>query len=489
MTGAIMTEISADPPTAPVVQAFLDKGEESGRVEISEVHALVEELELDDDAVTNLYAQLEAAGIDVGDDCGQRSTPPTYVNGDLAAMTTDTVRLFLNEIGRYPLLTAAEEVELAKRVESGDEAAKTRFVTSNLRLVVHNAKRYQDQGLSLLDLVQEGVFGLTRAVEKFDWRRGFKFSTYATWWIRQSIQRALQKQARTIKLPVHLAELEGRVGRSERDLHGELGRPPTDDEIAADTGIPIARLHELRTAARAVTSIDLPIGDEGETTLGDLVAGVAVGRGEHHVEHVTVSSTISVCAAASAASRIGWRRSGSIWRSARGVERRAMVASWRRRSGAIALKIEAVRAQGLEVCELGDLGLRRVAGRGRRAGVEPHQACHAQRRVGDEQLVELIATLQRELRIRRRRISLRPATLALDTARINRSRPGRTTRSARSWSSACPNSTVGVSCSSARSVSHSARALHSGAAHPRQPACSTTAATWRRRVRPSASRA
>jgi len=277
MTGAIMTEISADPPTAPVVQAFLDKGEESGRVEISEVHALVEELELDDDAVTNLYAQLEAAGIDVGDDCGQRSTPPTYVNGDLAAMTTDTVRLFLNEIGRYPLLTAAEEVELAKRVESGDEAAKTRFVTSNLRLVVHNAKRYQDQGLSLLDLVQEGVFGLTRAVEKFDWRRGFKFSTYATWWIRQSIQRALQKQARTIKLPVHLAELEGRVGRSERDLHGELGRPPTDDEIAADTGIPIARLHELRTAARAVTSIDLPIGDEGETTLGDLVAGEEAG--------------------------------------------------------------------------------------------------------------------------------------------------------------------------------------------------------------------
>jgi len=194
-------------------------------------------------------------------------------SGDLAVATGDSMRLFLNEIGRYPLLTADEEKELAKLVEEGDQEAKDRMIRSNLRLVVSVAKKYQWAGLPLLDLIQEGILGLIRAVEKFDWRKGFKFSTYATWWIRQAISRAIDNQSRTIRLPAHLAQRELKISRARRQLEEELGREPTLAETAEASGIEAAEIQRVRDAARAVTSLERPVDAEGETELGDLIAG------------------------------------------------------------------------------------------------------------------------------------------------------------------------------------------------------------------------
>jgi RNA polymerase primary sigma factor len=191
-------------------------------------------------------------------------------------LSTDSLQQFLNEAGRYPLLTAAEEVELAKRIERGDLAAKERMITSNLRLVVSIARRYQTQGITLGDLIQEGVIGLIRATEKFDWRRGFKFSTYATLWIRQAIQRGMANQARVIRLPVHVVEHQQRISRAERQLLTRLGREPTDAELAEAARLPEPRIAQVRELPRAVTSLDRPIGEDGDATLGDLVAGEEV---------------------------------------------------------------------------------------------------------------------------------------------------------------------------------------------------------------------
>jgi RNA polymerase primary sigma factor len=191
----------------------------------------------------------------------------------------------MNEIGRYPLLTKEEEVELAKRVERGDAEAKERMINSNLRLVVSIAKRYQGHGLSLLDLVQEGIIGLIRAVEKFDWRKGFKFSTYATWWIRQAVQRGVANKSREIRVPVHIVEREQRITRAERQLTPKLGRTPTDEELAKAARITPTQVREVREAARAVTSLDRPIGEESGTTFQDLVAG----QDESTEQEVTVS--------------------------------------------------------------------------------------------------------------------------------------------------------------------------------------------------------
>jgi RNA polymerase primary sigma factor len=188
------------------------------------------------------------------------------------ALTTDSLQQFLNEAGRYPLLTAAEEVELAKRIERGDMAAKDRMITSNLRLVVSIARRYQTQGITLGDLIQEGVIGLIRATEKFDWRKGFKFSTYATWWIRQAVQRGVANKSRTIRIPVHVVEREQKVARTERELLAKLGRMPTMEEIAKQSKLPLNQVIEVRAAARTVASTDAPIGSEGDSSLGDLFA-------------------------------------------------------------------------------------------------------------------------------------------------------------------------------------------------------------------------
>ena len=193
-------------------------------------------------------------------------------NGGQADAHTDLVRLFLNEIGRFPLLTADEEIELAKRIEDGDLEAREKMIRSNLRLVVSIAKRYQGRGLPLLDLIQEGMLGLIRGVEKFDWRRGYKFSTYGTWWIRQAIGRAIHNHSRTIRLPAHLLDRERKIQAAERRLAIELGREPTDNEIAKAAKVTQRELKQVRDAARAVTSLDTPVGDDGETPLGDLVA-------------------------------------------------------------------------------------------------------------------------------------------------------------------------------------------------------------------------
>ena len=256
------------------IQILLEQGEELGCLNLSAVSEFLQEAELDEDQVTGFFEQLEERGIALTDDCARpNAVESTYVNGDLAVVTTDALQLFLNEAGRYKLLTAAEEVELAKRIERGDKAAKDLMINSNLRLVVSIAKKYQGHGISLLDLIQEGIIGLIRAVEKFDWRRGYKFSTYATWWIRQAVQRGVANKSRTIRIPVHIVEREQKISRAERVLTGKLERPPTDDEIARATKLSLKHVKEVRAAARAVTSLDRPVGEEGDTSFGDLIAG------------------------------------------------------------------------------------------------------------------------------------------------------------------------------------------------------------------------
>ena len=256
---------------ADEVNALIELGEREGCVELSDVARVAEALELDDEEVERLYEDIQSRGIELSDDCGRAEAPEsTYVNGNLAESTTDALQLFLNEMGRYKLLTAEEEVELAKRIERGDQEAKNLMINSNLRLVVSIAKRYQGHGLSLLDLIQEGIIGLIRAVEKFDWRKGFKFSTYATWWIRQAVQRGVANKSRTIRIPVHIVERETKIARAERELTAKLERPPTEAEIANATKLPLKQVREVRQAARAVTSLDKPVGGEGDTSLGDL---------------------------------------------------------------------------------------------------------------------------------------------------------------------------------------------------------------------------
>jgi RNA polymerase primary sigma factor len=194
------------------------------------------------------------------------------VASELTSGAADSLELFLRSARAHPLLTAAEEIELAKRIERGDLAAKDRMINANLRLVVSQARRYQGHGLAMEDLVQEGMLGLIRAVEKFDWRRGFKFSTYGTLWIRQAIQRGLQNHGRTIRVPVHVAQRQVKVRKIESDLNTKLGREPTDEEIAAVAELTVDDVAELRELSRGLTSLDQPIGDDGETALGDLLA-------------------------------------------------------------------------------------------------------------------------------------------------------------------------------------------------------------------------
>jgi RNA polymerase primary sigma factor len=262
-----MTEITNDQ-----IAALIAKGDEEGCVNLSHLNEFVQEQELEDDEIRAVYEHFEERGIEVSDDCGKEAHDSTYVNGNLAVATTDALQLFLNEAGRWPLLTKEEEVELAKLIERGDEEAKERMINSNLRLVVSIAKRYQGHGLSLLDLIQEGIIGLIRAVEKFDWRRGFKFSTYATWWIRQAVQRGVANKSRTIRLPVHIADREQKMARAERVLAPQLGRQPTEEEIAKQAKLPLKQVREVRQAARAITSLDKPLGADNEGRLGDLFA-------------------------------------------------------------------------------------------------------------------------------------------------------------------------------------------------------------------------
>ena len=252
------------------LNALLERAEEEGCVNLSEFAEITQDMP--DEEAQAIADQLEQRGIEVTDDCGRAAEPgPTYALDELTNMTGDTLQLFLRDIRRHPLLTAADEVELAKRIERGDLEAKERMVNSNLRLVVSLAKKYQGHELSLLDLIQEGVLGLIRAAEKFDWRKGYKFSTYATFWIRQAIQRGLANQGRTIRLPVHIGQRERKIAKAERELAVRLGRPPTDEEIAGEADITMRELEETREFSRTVTSLERPVGEDGETQLGALL--------------------------------------------------------------------------------------------------------------------------------------------------------------------------------------------------------------------------
>ena len=184
---------------------------------------------------------------------------------------TDPIHMYLKEIGQVPLLTSDQEIELAKRVEMGDKDAKRQLEEANLRLVVSIAKHYTGHGMSLMDLIQEGSLGLIRAVEKYDYKKGFRFSTYATWWIRQSITRAIADQGRTIRIPVHMVENINKVNRSARDLVQKLGRDPTPEELAAETHMPVERIREIQRISREPVSMETPVGDEEDSSLGDFI--------------------------------------------------------------------------------------------------------------------------------------------------------------------------------------------------------------------------
>ena len=253
---------------------LLDAAEQGGSLKAAELADVVETHELDALEQDALYRELDRRGIEVVvDEPKEEEPPPAPAPAAVQETTTDALQLFLREAGRHALLTAAQEVELAKKIENGDMRAKQLMIQSNLRLVVSIAKNYRNQGLPFLDLIQEGTLGLIRAVEKFDWRRGFKFSTYATWWIRQAVARALADKARTIRMPVHIVERLQKMNRAERTLWTQLGREPTLEEIAEEASLPLQQAIEVRAAARASTSLDQPVGETEDAVFGDFVAG------------------------------------------------------------------------------------------------------------------------------------------------------------------------------------------------------------------------
>jgi RNA polymerase primary sigma factor len=256
------------------VLLLLETSEASGNARQSELNDLAEIHEFDVFDLDLLYRELETRGVEIVDDTKEvEKAPPPPPPPAPVETTTDALQLFLREAGRHQLLTAAQEVELAKKIERGDMQAKQRMIQSNLRLVVSIAKNYRNQGLPFLDLIQEGTLGLIRAVEKFDWRRGYKFSTYATWWIRQAVARALADKARTIRMPVHIVERLQKMNRAERILWTQLGREPTLDEIAEEANLTLQQAKEVKAAARASTSLDQPVGDQEDAVFGDFVAG------------------------------------------------------------------------------------------------------------------------------------------------------------------------------------------------------------------------
>ena len=252
---------------------LLDGAELAGSLKATELADIVETHEFDALEQDALYRELDRRGIEIVEEPKEEEPAPAPVPVAAQETTTDALQLFLREAGRHALLTAAQEVELAKKIEKGDMRAKQLMIQSNLRLVVSIAKNYRNQGLPFLDLIQEGTLGLIRAVEKFDWRRGFKFSTYATWWIRQAVARALADKARTIRMPVHIVERLQKMNRAERTLWTQLGREPTLDEIAEEASLPLQQAVEVRAAARASTSLDQPVGETEDAVFGDFVAG------------------------------------------------------------------------------------------------------------------------------------------------------------------------------------------------------------------------
>ena len=272
------------------LQALIAQGKKEGMIRLSDLNAQLEKLQLSPDKIEEIYDRFEAmniplitAELELNDDTMPIDDGDIDLSGleeeelvdpvDLAAEYSldDPVRMYLKEIGQVKLLSAEEEVELAKRVSEGDQAAKNKLTEANLRLVVSIAKKYSGRGLHILDLIQEGNTGLIRAVDKFDWTKGNKFSTYATWWIRQAITRAIADQARTIRVPVHMVEVINKATRCNRKLVQELGREPTMEEIAAELGLPVEKIIEANRTAADTLSLDTPVGDEEDTSIGSFV--------------------------------------------------------------------------------------------------------------------------------------------------------------------------------------------------------------------------
>ena len=264
-------------------RAMVETAQERGYLEPAELEAFAVELDLNEEEVEELTTELERIGLEItspaaaaaAEELKEKEKEAELAAAEAAAAMSgaaDSLQLFLADVGRHKLLTAAEEVTLAKAIERGDPTAKRRMIESNLRLVVSIAKGYRGLGVPFLDLIQEGTLGLNRAVEKFDWRRGYKFSTYATWWIRQSVQRAVANHARTIRVPVHVVERQQKLSRAARRLEVELGREATKDELAEATGLPIQHVDEALGAAQASVSLNQTVGADDEGELGDLFA-------------------------------------------------------------------------------------------------------------------------------------------------------------------------------------------------------------------------
>ena len=251
-------------------RGLLEVGRENGSLTTEEITLALDELDLDAAQLDDFYHTLDELHIEVVDGRSARGADEEELDldADTREFSTDALQLFLKDIGKVDLLTAAQEVELAKRIERGDHGAKQQMVEANLRLVVSIAKKYRNQGLPFLDLIQEGTIGLVRAAEKFDYRKGFKFSTYATWWIRQAVARALADKGRTIRMPVHVVEKLNRIGRSERKLRAELGREPVASEIAADLDLQVEEVVQIRRSAQTPVSLSKPVGDEEESEFG-----------------------------------------------------------------------------------------------------------------------------------------------------------------------------------------------------------------------------
>ena len=285
-----MTAVELDTVFAnPDFQQLLETAEQSGSIRHSELHEVLEPLELSVLETEAIYRELDQRGVEVIDDEKQREQapppppPPTAVPTET---TTDALQLFLREAGRHPLLNAAQEVELAKKIERGNMQAKQTMIQSNLRLVVSIAKRYQGHDVPLLDLIQEGVIGLNRAAEKFDWRKGYKFSTYATWWIRQACQRAVANQSKTIRIPVHVQERRIKLNRASAELQAKLGREATAEELAQATRLKLEHVEEALDAVDSV-SLNQGLGSDGDSELGDLFADESsVDPAEEAVESV-----------------------------------------------------------------------------------------------------------------------------------------------------------------------------------------------------------
>ncbi len=260
-----------------ILKDLIDKGKSKGMLTYKEIIDAFEEIELEPEHIEKIYETLENMGIDVIGDIEAEMEEIQLTDEELdisipeGISIDDPVRMYLKEIGKVPLLTADEEIDLAHRMENGDIEAKRRLAEANLRLVVSIAKRYVGRGMQFLDLIQEGNLGLIKAVEKFDYRRGFKFSTYATWWIRQAITRAIADQARTIRIPVHMVETINKLIRVSRQLLQELGREPQPDEIAKEIGMSVDKVREIMKISQEPVSLETPIGEEEDSHLGDFI--------------------------------------------------------------------------------------------------------------------------------------------------------------------------------------------------------------------------